>query len=119
MTLGFALLAISWFVWEQARCAAARRERRLHYRDWVQECQAPFTPPERDASPKDGMNPERALRIRLDAEAAACQAWTAGTGEPANPHPRHTAAAVLWTATYHLTWLTLAEDSVQVALPSP
>jgi hypothetical protein len=111
MTLGLTLFAVSWFVWERARYAAARRQRRLHYRHWVQERPAPSTPPRQDALARDSMNPQRALQIRLDAEAAARQAWATSSGEPANPHARHTAAAVLWTASYHLTWLTLAEAS--------
>jgi hypothetical protein len=64
------------------------------------------------------MNPERALRIRLDAEAAARRAWATGANEPANPHPRHTAASVLWTASYHLTWLTLGEASEETSSPA-
>jgi hypothetical protein len=116
--LGLALAAVSWFAWEHARHAAGRRERRLHYRHWVQECSAPLAPPAQPASARDSMNPERALQIRRDAEAAARQSWAAGSGEPANPHPRHTAASALWTATYHLTWLGLSDASDEGALPA-
>src|SRR5688500_5032968 len=85
MTVALALLAVSWFAWERARYASARRERRLHYRRWVQEAPGLSPQPRQDAIPLDRMNPQRALQIRLDAEAAARRAWTAGAGEPANP----------------------------------
>ena len=113
--LGFALVLVSWFAWQEARCAAARRERRLHYRDWLQQSRIPVARPVREAGVRDNMTPARVRQIRSDAEAAARQAWAAGSGEPANPHPRHTPASALWTATYHLTWLSLGEACEQAA----
>jgi hypothetical protein len=113
--LGSLLVAVSWFLWVEARRAATRRGRRLHYRRLAKRSRDAFAQQGRDERASDGVDRERALRIRLDAEAAARRTWASGACEPPNPHPRHTSAFVLWAATYHLTWLTLAEASEQRA----